>query len=52
MTERPDHELEVLEDDQSVPPRPEEDVADAARTDAGGVVETEGPVASDVPDTP
>lgn len=31
MTERPDHELEVLEDDQSVPPRPEEDVADVAR---------------------
>lgn len=29
MTERPDHELEVLEDDQSVPPRPEEEVADA-----------------------
>lgn len=25
----PDHELEVLEDDQSVPPRPEEWVADA-----------------------
>ena len=29
MSERPDHELEVLEDDQSVPPRPEEEVADA-----------------------
>jgi hypothetical protein len=25
----PDHELEVLEDDQSVPPRPEESIADA-----------------------
>jgi hypothetical protein len=31
MTERPDHELEVLEDDQTVPPRPEEEVADADR---------------------
>jgi len=28
-SERPDHELEVLEEDQSVPPRPEEEVADA-----------------------
>jgi hypothetical protein len=26
-----DHELEVLEDDQTVPPRPEEAVADAER---------------------
>lgn len=24
-----DHELEVLEDDQTVPPRPEEQIADA-----------------------
>lgn len=24
-----DHELEVLEDDETVPPRPEEEVADA-----------------------
>jgi len=24
-----DHELEVLEDDQNVPPRPEEQIADA-----------------------
>lgn len=31
MTEQPDHELEVLEDDQTVPPRPEEQIADAAR---------------------
>jgi hypothetical protein len=28
-----DHELEVLEDDQNVPPRPEEQIADA-RDDA------------------
>jgi hypothetical protein len=28
MTERPDHELRVLEIDQTVPPRPEEEVAD------------------------
>jgi hypothetical protein len=29
-----DHELEVLEDDQNVPPRPEEQIADAS--DAAG----------------
>ena len=29
MTEFPDPELQVLEFDQSVPPRPEEEVADA-----------------------
>lgn len=29
-TEVPDHELEELETDSSVPPRPEEEVADAA----------------------
>ena len=28
MTEQPDHELQVLEVDQTVPPRPEEEVAD------------------------
>jgi hypothetical protein len=28
---QPDHELEVLEDDETVPPRPEEEIADAAR---------------------
>ena len=31
MSVQPDHELEVLEDDQTVPPRPEELIADAAR---------------------
>lgn len=31
ITERPDHELEVLEDDQTVPPRPEEVIADVSR---------------------
>jgi hypothetical protein len=30
-----DHELEVLEDDQTVPPRPEEQVADARDGDPG-----------------
>lgn len=30
MTVQPDHEFEVLEDDENVPPRPEEDIADAA----------------------
>ncbi len=29
MSEQPDHEIEELEYDQDVPPRPEEDVADA-----------------------
>ena len=31
MSEQPahDHELEVLEEDQTVPPRPEEQIADA-----------------------
>ena len=37
-----DHELEVLEDDQNVPPRPEEQIADA-RDD------TEPPVEADYP---
>jgi hypothetical protein len=31
MTEQPDHELAVLEVDQTVPPRPEEEIADLAR---------------------
>lgn len=31
MSAQPDHEIEALEDDQTVPPRPEEIVADAAR---------------------
>jgi len=29
MSMQPDHEFEVLEDDQNVPPRPEESIADA-----------------------
>ena len=28
---QPDHELEVLEEDQTIPPRPEELIADADR---------------------
>jgi len=32
MSVQPDHEFEVLEDDQTVPPRPEEVIADAARS--------------------
>lgn len=32
MSQQPDHELEVLEEDQTVPPRPEETIADAARS--------------------
>jgi hypothetical protein len=30
--QEPDHELEVLEDDETVPPRPEEMIADADGT--------------------
>lgn len=29
MSLQPDHEFEVLEDDQDIPPRPEETIADA-----------------------
>jgi hypothetical protein len=29
MTEQPDHEIVDLEDDPTVPPRPEEEIADA-----------------------
>jgi hypothetical protein len=39
-----DHELEVLEDDQTVPPRPEEQIADLR--DVGAAP------APDVPDEP
>jgi hypothetical protein len=31
MSDQPDHELELLEDDETIPPRPEEDIADAVR---------------------
>lgn len=31
MSTHPDHEFEELEDDSRIPPRPEEDVADAER---------------------
>jgi hypothetical protein len=31
MTQQPDHEIEPLEADQTRPPRPEEEVADASR---------------------
>jgi len=40
-TEHPDHELEVLEDDQTVPPRPEEDIADATREPAEPVSQSQ-----------
>lgn len=32
MTDQPDHEFEILEDDETVPPRPEELIADAAES--------------------
>ena len=31
MTQQPDHEIELVEDDLAHPPRPEEEVADAVR---------------------
>ena len=37
-----DHELEALEEDQTVPPRPEEQVADARDDDAGSPATTSG----------
>lgn len=36
MTVQPDHEFEVLEDDENVPPRPEELIADIEDTEAVG----------------
>lgn len=33
MSEQPDHQLEELRTDSSVPPRPEEEVADAGRAE-------------------
>ena len=33
MSEQPDHELDILEVDQDVPPRPEEEIADSAPAD-------------------
>jgi len=35
MSEQPDHQVEDVELDQTVAPRPEEEVADAARADTG-----------------
>ena len=35
MSEQPDHEVEDVELDQTVAPRPEEEVADAAREEPG-----------------
>ena len=40
MTSQPDHELEVLEEDQNVPPRPEENIADV-RDDSAETATTE-----------
>jgi hypothetical protein len=43
-TDQPDHELEVLEVDETVPPRPEEEIADAGRdSPAPADVVTPGP---------
>ncbi|WP_374969746.1 hypothetical protein [Terrabacter sp. BE26] len=40
-----DHELEVLEDDQTVPPRPEEQIADARDEDVSPPVDDSRPPA-------
>jgi hypothetical protein len=37
MTQQPDHEIELVEDDLAHPPRPEEEVADSVRRDAPAV---------------
>ncbi|MGH3947716.1 MAG: hypothetical protein ACRDSE_01130 [Pseudonocardiaceae bacterium] len=34
MADHPDHELEVLEEDETIPPRPEEEIADADRDES------------------
>ena len=49
MSEQPahDHELEVLEEDQTVPPRPEEQIADAR-----DAPDPESPEVPDPPPTP
>jgi len=36
VAEQPDHEFEVLEDDETVPPRPEEVIADSTRNMPAG----------------
>lgn len=41
MSDQPDHELEELEDDTRVPPRPEEVVADAGGDDSEGSLDPE-----------
>lgn len=47
MSDQPNHELEVLEEDQTVPPRPEEAIADVDRSRGD-----DGAPASDGDDTP
>ena len=48
MTTPPDHGLRVLETDQTVPPRPEEEVADGGRPpEPADVVRQGGPAAGD-----
>ena len=37
MTQQPDHEIESLEDHPEIPPRPEEEIADAVRADAPAI---------------
>jgi hypothetical protein len=49
MSEQPDHELEILEYDQTVPPRPEEDIADAGARDAHQGADQSAPTAAGTP---
>jgi hypothetical protein len=42
MSSTPDHEFEELEDDSRIPPRPEEEVADADRDNDGRYIANDG----------
>lgn len=52
MSVQPDHELEVLEDDQNVPPRPEEQIADVRDTPATSGESSESSESSEDPARP
>jgi hypothetical protein len=49
MSEQPDHELETLEYDQTVPPRPEEVIADLTRPDPAAEPATGSAAAEETP---
>jgi hypothetical protein len=43
MTQQPDHEIELVEDDMAHAPRPEEEIADAVRHDAPAIPQPHHP---------